>query len=353
MSRGPRLGKASAEFLERLIFTHLGRKRRQVLVGPGAGLDNSVVKLQGGEVLISTTDPLSLVPSVGPRGSAWLSAHLIASDIATSGLAPQYGIFTFNLPPTTNDSVFTEYWRGFHRACRSLGVSIIGGHTGRYQGCDYTIIGGGVMMTLGTTNGYVTPAMGMIGDDLILTKGIAIETTAILTRTFPRRVRRVLGPRLFSRAWNSIHDVTVVQDALLAASVGIRSKGVTAMHDATEGGVITALLELARASRVGLRLDTEAMVPSDETGLLCKLFRLRPLESLSEGSLVVSVRPFATKRVLDALSAGGIKARVVGSLVNRRGGNMASGREGKTRIKYPTKDLYWEAFQRAQAKGWN
>ncbi len=322
-------------------------------MGPKTGFDNSVIRLAGNVVLISTTDPLSLIPYVGPRDSAWLSAHLVASDIATSGLPPQYGIFTFNLPPATGDSVFAEYWKGFHQACRDLGVSIIGGHTGRYQGCDYTIIGGGVMMTIGAKNSYLTPAMGMIGDDLILTKGIAIETTAILTRAFPRRVRRSLGPKLFLRAWKSIHQVTVVQDALLAASVGIRDKGVTAMHDATEGGVVAALLELARASRAGLRLDIDAMVPSEETRLLCKLFQLTPLESLSEGSLVVSVRPFATKRVLDVLSAGGVKARVVGSLVDRKQGDKASGRKGTTRLKYPGKDPYWEAFQKAQAKGWN
>ncbi len=347
------MGKVGNDFLKRVVYNQLGCSRDEVLAGPGFGLDNSVIRLGNGKVMVSTTDPLSFIPSIGPSDSAWLSAHLIASDIATSGLSPQYGIFDFNLPPFMSNSLFAKYWKSFHRTCQELGVSIIGGHTGRYQGCGYSIIGGGVMMATGTRNSYVTPAMGVIGDDLILTKGIAIETTAILTRAFPRRVRLALGSKLFSRAWKSIHQVTVVQDALLASSVGIRDKGVTAMHDATEGGVVAALLELARASRAGLRLDIDAMVPSEEAGLVCKLFQLAPLKSLSEGSLVVSVRPLATKRVLDALSVGGVNARVVGSLVDRKRGDKASGRKGTTRLEYPAKDPYWEAFQKAQAKGWN
>src|SRR5438093_1959408 len=144
--RGPVSGKASPTFLRGVIYPRLGASSRELLAGPGIGIDNAVLRLEGRKVLVSTTDPMSMIPAVGAKGSAWLSFHLIASDFTTSGFSPRYGIFDFNLPMRMTDSTFETYWRTLHEECRRLGVSIIAGHTGRYEGCDYTIIGGGVMM---------------------------------------------------------------------------------------------------------------------------------------------------------------------------------------------------------------
>ena len=183
-----------------MIFKRLGVKRREILVGPTFGVDNSVVRIAKGTVLVATTDPLSFIPELGARDSARLSVNLLASDLATSGFAPQYGIFDFNLPPTMKDSQFAEYWDAFHRECLRIGLTIVGGHTGKYEGCDYTIIGGGVLFAIGPEKEYLTSAMARDGDDVVLTKGAAIETTAILSRVFPRTVKRALGVRLFDRS---------------------------------------------------------------------------------------------------------------------------------------------------------
>jgi len=264
-----------------------------------------------------------------------------------------YGIFDFNLPPSMKDSTFRAYWKGFHEACEELGLAIIGGHTGRYDGCDYTIIGGGVMITVGQEGRFLTSAMGRAGDDLILTKGAAIETTAVLTRTFPKRTSKALGERLFEKAWRYVRKVTVVKDALTAASVGIGEEGVTAMHDATEGGVLSASFELAVASRAGLSLDLDAIEVSQETSELCKLFRIDPLASLSEGSLVIASNPDSTSRVLGSLSSKGIPASVVGRLLPKAKGYKAISNSITTHLKEPGVDPYWRAFDTARRHGWN
>ncbi len=336
-----------------VVYSRLGARRKQLLVGPGYGLDNAIVKIGSGKVLVSTTDPLSFIPSVGAKDSAWLSIHLIASDLATSGVSPQYALFDFNLPPKMEDSVFSDYWTSIHHECRKLGVSIAGGHTGRYQGCDYTIIGGGSMIALCPEARFLTPAMANAGDDLILTKGAAIETTAVLTRSFPRSVRRALGPRLFERAWEYLRKVSTVKDALAAASVGVRKNGVTAMHDATEGGVLAAIIEVSTASGLGLRLDVEKIRISDESLAVCKLFRVDPLTSLSQGSLVVATRPFATSRVLRALSSQELVPSVVGRFVSKDKGSRMLGSRFERSVGFPRTDQYWEAYSRATAKGWN
>ncbi len=336
-----------------MIFKRLGVKRREILVGPTFGVDNSVVRIAKGTVLVATTDPLSFIPELGARDSARLSVNLLASDLATSGFAPQYGIFDFNLPPTMKDSQFAEYWDAFHRECLRIGLTIVGGHTGKYEGCDYTIIGGGVLFAIGPEKEYLTSAMARDGDDVVLTKGAAIETTAILSRVFPRTVRRALGVRLFDRSQRYLRKVTTVEDALTAVAVGVHRNGVTAIHDATEGGVTAAVMELAMASGLGLELDLDKIPISEETEDICRLFRIDPLISLSEGSLVVACRPAKTKRLLNRLRSRGIEAEKIGNLTSRTRLAYGTNARGRFRVRYPKSDPYWKAYWKAIRKGWN
>jgi hydrogenase maturation factor len=301
--------------------------------------------------MVATTDPLSYIPALGPRYSAWLSVNLIASDLATSAFAPEYGIFDFNLPPRMLDSEFATYWTHFHNECKRLGIAIIGGHTGRYQGCDYTVIGGGVMYAVGPEDRYLTSGMGRVGDDLILTKGAAIETTAVLARSFPKTVKRALGARLFERARAYLDKVSTVTDSLIAASVGVHQRGVTAMHDATEGGVLAAVLELTSASGVGAMIDLASIPISQETSEICRLFDIDPLFSLSEGSLVLTCKPTKTGKVIRRLKEARIDSNVVGQLTKSRQVWEVS-RKGRSRIRYPKFDPYWKAYWKATRKHW-
>lgn len=346
------LGKVDRNYLDRVIYPWLGAVRRGVIVGPRFGVDNAIVRVGAGKVLVATTDPLSLIPKLGPRESAWLSVHLLASDLTTSGLPPQFGIFDFNLPPETSNHEFAEYWRSFHSECKKLGVSIIGGHTGKYAGCGYSVIGGGVMCSFGEARRYLTSAMARSGDDIILTKGIAIETTAVLTRAFPRTIRKMLGTRLFDKAWRYLHKVSTVKDALTAASVGLHGDGVTAMHDATEGGVKAAVLELATASALGAEVDVSGISISEESLEICKFFRIDPLTSLSEGTLIIASRPHKTSKVLSELRSHGIPSQVIGRLTSKSHAVFAKTKAGRVRMKYPTHDPYWRAYSKGIGKRW-
>jgi hydrogenase maturation factor len=352
MHEAPRLGKAGQRILESVIYRSLGASSSRLVVGPAFGLDNSIVQLSHSRVLVATTDPLSYIPSLGPKASAWLSVHLLASDLTTSGFSAQFGLFDFNLPPTLSDSSFAKYWKSFHQECKRLGLSIIGGHTGRYPGIDYTIVGGGVVMAIGPEDHYLTSSMARNGDDVVLTKGAAIETTAVLTRAFPHRVRKTLGSALFDKAWNYLYKVTTVADALAASSIGVRHRGVTAMHDATEGGVIAGLIELTTASRLGLMVDLEQIHVSAETQHLCESFGIDPLVSLSEGSLIIASRPTKTEEVRAKLSSRGISSTIVGSLTSKFRGCKATTSKGTHILRYPDVDPYWKAYSKAIKRGW-
>jgi hydrogenase maturation factor len=262
-------------------------------------------------------------------------------------------MFDFNLPPTMTSSDFSKYWEAFHEECAKLSLAIVGGHTGRYEGCDYTIIGGGFLYSIGPEDRYLTSLMAEDGDEIIVTKGVAIETTAILTRAFPRHVKKALGSRLFETAWGYLKKVTTVTDALTAVEVGVHEKGITAMHDATEGGFIAAVMELAAASGLGVELDLESIPLSQETMEICKLFKIDPLTSLSEGTLLITCKPSTTMRVLNRLNSAGISSQVVGQLSRKKGLFHASSSRGRVRLEYPRLDPYWGAYWRAVEKGWD
>ncbi|HWY27729.1 MAG TPA: AIR synthase family protein [Candidatus Sulfotelmatobacter sp.] len=347
-----RFGKPNAQYMSQTVYRLNGKKRSEVLYGPQRGLDVSVVRLGRGKVMVATSDPLSYIPQVGPEASAWLSIHLLASDLTTTGFSPAYGLFDFNLPPSMRDSQFATFWKAFHNESKKLGISIIGGHTGKYPGIDYSVIGGGVLVATGPEKSYLTSSMANSGDDVILTKGAAIETTAVLTRAFPRRVRKALGPELFALAWNYLGKTSTVRDALTASSIGVRRDGVTAMHDATEGGVVAGMIELASASDLGMILDLESIPISQETRVLCDHFRIDPMVSLSEGSLIIATRPAKTDKIRSKLTSAGIPSSVVGKLTSKfRGCKTVTGR-GLRSISYPDFDPYWKAYSKGIERGW-
>ena len=347
------LGKPTSHVMSETVFRFKGRESRKVLVGPRPGVDVSVIDLGGDEVMIVNCDPVSFIPHIGPKDSAVLSINEVASDVATSGNAPSFVMFDLNLPPKFSNSLLKAYWRSIHQICKDRGISIVGGHTGRFEGCDYSIVGSATMWTTSGKSDFLTSSMARDGDDLIFTKTAAYGATSVLTRAFPKTVRKHLGDSLFERAWNYLRKSDTVADSLSAVKAGIHERGVTAIHDVTEGGSLAGIVEMAEASRLGGTIELESIPISEETREICRLFRLDPLTSLGEGSLLMAARPNRTRHVVDILRSRGTKATVIGQLSSRSGGLFGASRKGWTRILHPKRDPYWNAYWRALRKGWS
>jgi len=347
-----KVGKFSQELMEKIVYPRLGKKRREVLVGPHHGLDNAVVRLGHNQVLVVTSDPLSVIPSLGLQDSAWLSLHLLSSDLSTCGFPPQFIVVNFSLPPHMKDEEFEEYWDAFHTECNRLGIAILGGHTGRYVGSDYTIIGGGVMMTLASEDRYLSSNMARPGDSVVMTKGVAIATTGILSRTFPKTVEKAYGSPFLKKAQSHFYQFSTVKDALVAASVGLRDEGVTAMHDVTEGGLLGALYELTQASKVGIEIDLSNVIITPEAKLICDLFDLNPYVTLSEGTLIITIRPEKVQEVLKSLESNKIRAKIIGKIMDGQHGRWIKKNGEREQLTKPAIDPYWKAYWKALQEGW-
>jgi hydrogenase maturation factor len=302
--------------------------------------------------MLMTADPLSIIPSLGMANSAWLTVHELASDLATSAVAPQFAVLDYNLPPSLELKDFESYAIAVSEECKRLGVSIVGGHTGRYPGCGFSIVGGGMMMGMADDDSYVTPRMIRADDEIIMTKGAAVEAAAVLALTFPETVEKRAGTKAARRAAANIRSCSTVEDALTASSAGIRSDGVTAMHDATEGGVLGGLYELARTSGRTLHVERAKIRVPQVNRLVCEAFGLDPLTTISEGTLLITCRPKRSSDVLGRLSARGIDAFRIGR-VGGRGPELLVSDGSFARTYVPPKfDAYWKVYEEGVKKGW-
>lgn len=347
------LGKIAPRVFESLIAPHLGAERPEVLAGPRPGHDSAIVRIGAGRVMSVTTDPLSIVPAWGLERSARLSCHLVASDLWTSGIPPAFAAITLTLPPALGDDDFARWWRAMSAEWAALGVAVVTGHTGRYAGLDSTVIGAATLIGLGDEGRHLTPAMARPGDRVIVTKGAAIETTAVAAHLFPLRLSQRLEPEALERAQGFADQVSVVADCRAALRAGVREHGVTALHDATEGGVLGGLIELARGSGHDLRVERARIPLAPEAAAACETFGIDPWWALSEGTLIATVAPHRAGDVLALLAEEGIAAAEVGEVLAGGGTLFLTLPDGSVRkLSEPEPDPYWPAYQRAVREGW-
>ena len=339
-----RTGKATSELFEEVILRRLGAVDDDVLVGPQHGVDVGVVRVADGVAMALTADPVFVVPAYGWERAAWFAVHILASDASTSGLPLRWMSVDLNLPPSMSDADLAALWDAFHRACEGLGIAVVTGHTGRYDGCDWPMVGGATCLALGPADAFVTPTMARVGDAVVVTKGAAIEATALFAATFPDRLSAAVGDDVVRAADRLFESMTVVPEAVLARGFGLRDAGVTSMHDATEGGVLGGLLEVATASRTGIHVDRDRIPVLPEVRAVCEHVGIDPYTAISEGSLIATVVPGRADAFVDALGGAGIDAAIVGELRPAADGHriVAEGREEQ--LLHPGLDPFWGAF---------
>ena len=345
----PAIGKISPEIFDEIILPHLGARSPNVLVGPQHGVDVGVVDLGGDQVMAITTDPFFIVPQYGWERAAWFAVNILASDAATSGLRPTYMTVDLNLPLSITRDALEIMWTTVHRECEKIGMAIVTGHTARYEGTDYPMVGGATVISVGSKSRYVTPNMARPGDLVIVTKGPAIEATGLFAVSLPSLVAERYGADFARRAEEIFWKMSVVDDAMAAASVGVRDDGVTAMHDATECGVWGGLFEIAQASGVGMQIDKEKIIVLDEVLKICEMFHIDPYSSISEGTLLLTCRPHKAAEVVSVLAGKGIASSIVGEVTPKEQGIRVFDGGHSRALEHPRVDPFWQAFGKALA----
>ena len=296
------VGKLPHSRLDKLLRSLPVACRAGVVLGPGIGEDAAAVRI-GSKTLVVTTDPVTFAAErVG-----WYAVHVNANDVAACGAQPRWFSACVLLPERGPQPV-GDIFGDITRACRELKVAVIGGHTEVTVGLDRPVVVG-QMMGLAHADRVVRSGGARVGHVIVLTKAAAIEATAIIARERGRQLRRRCPAGLLARAARFLFDpgISVVREAMIATRAGA-----SAMHDPTEGGVLTGLWEMAVASGKQFVVDTQAVPVLPETRRLCELTGLDPLRSIGSGSLLVTVGPSKVDDLLRRLQRAGVAAARIG-----------------------------------------
>lgn len=301
------VGKLPMDFLRELLARYGGRDER-LIVGPRVGEDAAVLDF-GGRYLVAKSDPITFATDeIG-----WYVVHVNANDIATMGAKPRWLLLTLLLPAKAADRGTVEaIFEQVSQACGALGIVLCGGHTEVTYGLDRPIAVG-LMLGEMEKGDLVQTAGAQVGDDLILTKGIAIEGTAVMALEIGEQLEQRVGAEAVARGRRFLQEpgISVMRDAEIVCRLGRPH----AMHDPTEGGLATGLWEVAQASGHGIVVDLAQVHVFPETVTFCHALDLDPLGVIASGALLVAAAPEDSARMVEALSAAGIGASIVGRVV--------------------------------------
>ena len=335
------VGKVPMELLADLLGQVKVRDPR-VLLGPQVGADAAVLDL-GDRVLVAKADPVTFATEL----IGWYAVQVNANDVACLGARPRWFLVTLLLPEGASPSLIQEIFGQVLSACDSLEITLVGGHSEVTARLERPIVAGAMLGEVEKER-VVWPAGARPGDALLLTKGIALEGTSLLAREMEGELlKRGVDSALLARARDLLFTpgISVVGDALEACRVA----RVHAMHDPTEGGLATGLLELARGAGVGLEVDVSAIPVLPECQTICRALELDPLGLLASGALLLAVAPEEATAVTDALAQKGVSARVMGHVTDAAHGLRLRSPDGVKELPRFARDELARLFSQGEA----
>ncbi len=305
-----RLGKLPPDLLARALG-ELTHRDPRVTLGPRPGEDAGIVDL-GSATLVVTTDPITFVS----EDPAWYAVQVNANDVAAMGAEPAWLALTALLSPATTEGEVTALFARLQAACEALGVAIITGHTEVTDAVTRPVLVG-TMLGLAPAEGPLSSGGARPGDALIVAGPAALEGTAALAAEARAELLGAgLSPGEIDAAAALLHRPGI---SVVAASRALRAVcRPHALHDATEGGVATAIRELAEASAVGVLVDLEALPLLPATRRVCQALSLDPLGLISSGCLLAAVAPNDAAAALERLRQEGIVAAQAGAFSQAR-----------------------------------
>jgi hydrogenase maturation factor len=323
-----KIGKIPETVLKRSVLKHIKRRRPEVLVGPAIGEDCSVIGVNGDEVIILSTDPITgAVQDIGV-----LAVHITANDIASSG-AEVIGIMvSILLPENTVEAELKLLMNDIEAVCEQLQIEVVGGHTEITKAVNQPIvtvtgIGKIKKSKLIKTTGAIN------GQEIVMTKWAGLEGTAILATAKQQELLSKYSAGFINKAQMMLDYISVVPESRIAMEVGV-----TSMHDVTEGGIFGALWEIGAASRVGLEVDLQKILLKQETVEICEYFDLNPYMLISSGCMLIVTDN--ANQLVDKLNDQGITAAVIGRITEGNDRIIVNGEERRYLEPPKTDELY-------------
>jgi hydrogenase maturation factor len=318
------MGKLATEELKKLLGCI--KKDPRVIVPPLPGYDSGV-HLMDDEYLVVSTDPCISVPE---KWFGWLLIHYAASDVALFGAKPEFCTINLLGPLSTKPQVFQAVMAQACSAADELNMAIVTGHTGTYDGLSKLV---GTCTAYGTVakEKLITPGNAKAGDYVVCTKPVGLEILVNFALTHKASAQKLFGIEQTEKLATLVHIQSCVREALQLAETG----DIHAMHDATEGGLVVALNEIAEASKVGFIVEFEKMPINSEVRTLQESFKLSDKQVLSmssTGTILAAVDAQAKDRIKETLRRNGFSASFLGVFTKSKDRTLV---KNKRKVPFP------------------
>lgn len=317
------LGKVNPTLLTELI-DQLPIQDHNLIIPPGVGRDAAGITI-GNSLMAISTDPITLAS----ERIAIYSVAVNINDVACLGCRPLWYSGSILLPEGTTEKQLREIWKNLVIALNRYGIHDIGGHTEVTSAVNQPVIVG-QMIGEAISNTLLNPSNGRADDDILLWQKGAIEGTALLANECEDILLEEFNKETVTRMQNFIDEPGICIWPCVEKLVP--QEGLVALHDPTEGGIATALHELADAANCGLRIDGDSIPLLPETEQLADLFGIDPLGLLASGSLLIVCRNSATQTILEKLDGEPITQ--IGKLSKTTGRKITFSGKQKTLPRY-------------------
>ncbi len=315
-------GRLTADLIERVFLPGFGGALLSRLE------DQATLELRGAAARIAfTTDSFVVRPLFFPGGDIGkLAVYGTVNDLAVGGAVPRFLSAAFILEEGVPISDLSRIVASMREACAEAGVELVTGDTkvvekGKGDQVFITTSGIGVV----PQGRALSIGAARCGDRILVSGPIGDHGIAILS------VREGLEFETELKSdTTSLHELC---GALLEACPETRC-----MRDPTRGGLASSLCELAKASRVGVRIEESAIPVRKEVRAACELLGLDPLHVACEGRFVAVVPQADADRALSAMRAHpkGRESSIIGEVVGEHPGVVVlASRIGSSRIVSP------------------
>lgn len=299
-------GKLNWDDLKTIIDENKSVKREEVRVRSGIGEDCCVVNYGDYECVLST-DPITGSDSMIGK----LAVHINCNDIASCGVEPLGIMVTILLPVTATLDDVKRIMKEMDEETKKLNVEILGGHTEVTEAVNKIVVSCTVIGKA-KKNKAVATSGAKVDDDIIVTKKIGMEGTAIVLNDYYDKVKEFLTEEEINFGKSFIDSISVVKEGKVAGEFGVNS-----MHDITEGGLLGALWEVAEASELGFKIYEDKVPMSEITKKICSRFEIDPLRFISSGSMLITCKN--GEKLIDKLKENHIGCSLIGKIVDKGG----------------------------------
>ncbi len=309
-------GKLPAEFLTDLLASDAPLPP-DVLLGPAVGEDAAAIRVPGG-TLIAATDPITFTGD----GIGRYAVIINANDVAVTGVAPRWFLCTALLPPGTTEAAVRTLFAEIRDELAVLDAALVGGHTEVTPAVTQPVIVG-QFLGLSPDGSFVRTGGLSPGDRVVQVGSAPIEGAAVLAAECADLLT-ALPEQTLAAATTAVREpgISVVQSALAATALNA-----TSLHDPTEGGLASALGEVASASQLALVIDPGAILWFEPGLSVCKALGADPWGTLASGTLLAGFAEHQADAAATSLRDGGYTVSIIGRPESGAGVTTTDGRK--------------------------